>query len=84
MTRDDIIRMARCSGSGIKVSHEKDVAVVTVSDLEDFARRARAADRQRIEAAGTSLYERTGDILDINTLLIQRNVIRADSTGAKS
>lgn len=51
MTRDDTIRLARCSGSGIKVSHEKDVAVVTVSDLEDFARRARAAERERIETS---------------------------------
>lgn len=37
-------------------------------------------ERDRIEAAGISLYGITGDIKDMNTVVIQRNTIRARSS----
>lgn len=74
MNQDDITRMAREAGFAHSWSEAAGEA------LARFHALAVAAERQRIEAAGTSLYERTGDIADINTLLIQRNAIRAMST----
>jgi hypothetical protein len=37
-------------------------------------------ERERIEATGKSLYEITGGIKDINSVVIQRNAIRARSS----
>lgn len=76
MTRDDIIRMAREVGipTGRFGGYDK--------ELERFAALIASAERERIEAAGTSLYERTGDIKDANTLLIQRNAIREGDSNA--
>ena len=68
MTKDEIMTLANQTSG----QHWMDEA-----HIQRFAALVAAAERQRIEAAGTSLYERTGDIADINTLLIQRNEIRA-------
>ncbi len=74
MTRDDIIRMAREAGF-----MRSQLTVYNRERIERFHALAVAAERDSIEAAGRSLYEVTGDISDINTLLIQRNAIRARS-----
>jgi hypothetical protein len=48
-----------------------------LGEMMRFALLAIAAESERIEAAGRSLYEITGDIKDENSLVIQRNTIRA-------
>jgi hypothetical protein len=88
MNHDDIISMAREAGftasngfSQLIVRHSNGSWVDVAPEAETMTNLAyeagAAAERERIEAVGRLLYEITGDILDINTLLIQRNTIRA-------
>ena len=46
------------------------------SAFNSFVETKLKEERTRIESNSISLYEKTGDIKDINTLIIQRNVLR--------
>ncbi len=72
MNQDDIIRMARETGY-----YDYLWKTVESGALECFANLIAAAERERIEEAGRSLYEIIGDIKDANSVVIQRNTIRA-------
>lgn len=71
MTTEEIVKAAYDPGFSSSEMHQR------FAEFKRLIESADAAERQRIEATGTSLYELTGDIADINTLLIQRNEIRA-------
>jgi len=71
MTAEEIVKAARDAGFSSSEMHQR------LAEFKRLIESTAAAERQRIEATGTSLYELTGDIADINTLLIQRNEIRA-------
>lgn len=71
MTTEEIVKAAHEAGFGSSEIFKR------LAEFRRLIESAAAAERQRIEATGTSLYELTGDIADINTLLIQRNEIRA-------
>jgi hypothetical protein len=71
MTRDDIIRMA------LEALWPRQQILNDLPEISRFANLIAAAERERIEAAGRSLYEITGDIKDANSVVIQRNDLRA-------
>ena len=87
MTDNDIIKMAREAGMKASIGKTDKNGVyqpyvnalgkdVPIEWLEAFADLVLKSERQRIESVGASLYEKTGEILDINILLLRRNDIR--------
>lgn len=71
-TRDEVRKMAREAGTPdpmvFSAAYERLVAAAYARGVAD--------ERQRIEASATTLYEKSGEALDINTLMVQRNVLR--------